>query len=289
MAAALALAASLVGAAALVEHGPPPTAAERPLAGALATVRANRGTTGLFGVALARYAILGALDVLLVVLAFEALDLGSGGVGILNALLGAGALASMAVATVVVRRARLAPWLAIGLLAAALLCACCSAPRPRCRSTVVVLPLLGLCAALFDGIGRMLLQRSVDPAALASLFALVELVGGIGLLLGSVLAQVVVAVADVHVGARGPRRPAGADPRRVGSGGVARRRHRRRPRGGDEPAPDAPDVRAAPADQPRGAGPHGRGPALPGRRGDRPPGRPRRRGSTPWSVARSMW
>jgi hypothetical protein len=194
---AVALAASVIGSA-VVEHGPPAAGRERPLSEAFATVRANRGATGLFGVALARYAILGALDVLLVVLAFEALDLGSGGVGVLNALVGAGAFASMAVATVVVRQARLAPSLAVGLSVAALLCVVLGAATSL-PVTVVVLPLLGLCAALFDGISRMLLQRSAEPQALASLFALIELVGGIGLLLGSGLAQVVVAVADVHV------------------------------------------------------------------------------------------
>ncbi|WP_426570812.1 cyclic nucleotide-binding domain-containing protein [Aquihabitans sp. McL0605] len=196
VAAAAALAISLVGTTA-AGAGPPPASADRPLAEAIATVRANRGTTGLFGVALAYYVILGALDVLLVVLAFEALDLGSGGVGVLNALVGAGALASMVVATVVVRRTRLAPSLALGLLAAAVLCVILGVATSR-PVAVVVLPLLGLVAALCDGIGRMLLQRSADPRALASLFALVELVGGVGMLLGSGLAQIVVAVGDVH-------------------------------------------------------------------------------------------
>jgi MFS family permease len=102
------------------------------------------------------------------------------------------------VATAVVRRSRLAPSLAVGLLAAAVLCVVLGVATSL-PVTIVVLPLLGLCAALFDGIGRMLLQRSADPAALAGLFALVELVGGVGMLLGSGLAQIVVAVADVHV------------------------------------------------------------------------------------------
>lgn len=195
-AAGVALLVSVVGSA-VVDHAPA-AGADRPLAAALATVRASRGTTGLFGVALARYAILGALDVLLVVLAFEALGLGSGGVGALNALLGAGAVASMAVANVVVRRARLAPSLAIGLLVAALLCLLLAAAT-ELAVAVVVLPVLGLCAALLDGISRMLLQRSAEPRALASLFALIELVGGVGMLVGSGLAQIVVAVADVHV------------------------------------------------------------------------------------------
>lgn len=178
--------------------GPPPARVDRPLASVVATVRADRAITGLLGVAVARYAILGALDVLLVVLAFESLDLGSGGVGVLNALVGAGALASMGVATVVVRRSRLAPSLAIGLVLASVLFVTLALLTSR-PVAFVVLPLVGLLAALLDGLGRMLLQRSADPRSLASLFALVELVGGAAMVLGSGLAQVLVAVGDVHL------------------------------------------------------------------------------------------
>jgi hypothetical protein len=41
---------------------------------------------------------------------------------------------------------------------------------------------------LVDGLGRILLQRSADPRQLGSVFVLVELVGGVGLLVGSGLA-----------------------------------------------------------------------------------------------------
>ena len=43
----------------------------------------------------------------------------------------------------------------------------------------------------------MLLQRSADPSLLGSMFALIELIGGIGLLVGSGLVQVLVAVGDI--------------------------------------------------------------------------------------------
>jgi hypothetical protein len=52
---------------------------------------------------------------------------------------------------------------------------------------------------LVDSLGRMLLQRSADPRALGSMFAMVEIVGGVGLLVGSGLVQVLIAVGDVHL------------------------------------------------------------------------------------------
>ena len=193
-----ALTASLPGSG----EGPPPSRVQRPLATVVTAVRASRGTVGLLGVSAARYAILGALDVLLVVLAYESLDLGSGGVGVLNALLGVGALASMGVVSLVVRRSRLAPSLAIGMVLAGLLFVALAAATSRPVAFVAV-PLIGLLAALFDGLGRMLLQRSTDPRSLASLFALVELVGGAAMLVGSGLAQLLIAVGDVHLALAG--------------------------------------------------------------------------------------
>ena len=60
------------------------------LADAVDLLRRRPWVVGVLGVALARYTVLGALDVLLVVLAFGELDLGSTGAGVLNALVGPG-------------------------------------------------------------------------------------------------------------------------------------------------------------------------------------------------------
>lgn len=168
------------------------------MADAVRVVRGRPWALGVLGVSLARYLILGALDVLLVVLAYDALDLDGSGAGLLNALVGGGALASTAVAAMVVRRARLAPWLAAGLSVAALLSVVLGAATTL-PVALVALPLLGLGASLIDGLGRMLLQRSADPRQLGSVFALIELVGGVGLILGSLLAQILVAIGDVHL------------------------------------------------------------------------------------------
>jgi hypothetical protein len=168
------------------------------LAGALNTLRTRPWTIGVLGVVTARSAIVGFFDVLLVVLAFDELDLGKGGPGLLNALVGGGALLSSLVAAAIVRRTRLAPWLAIGLGLAAALCIALGL-APELGVAIVVLPLVGITATLLYSLGTMLLQRSGDPRVLGSLFAMIELVGGIGLLVGSGLAQVFIAVGDVQL------------------------------------------------------------------------------------------
>jgi MFS family permease len=198
----VALLVSMIGARA----GPPPAEhAWRPgpvLSGAMATLRRRPWTRGVLAVVLARSAILGACDVLLVVLAFDEFDLDASGAGLLNALVGAGAVISAVVATLVVRRTHLAPWLNIGLAVSAAVFLLLGAVT-ELPVAIATLPLLGLAASLLDGLARMLLQRSADPRLLGSMFALIELVGGIGLLVGSGVAQGLVAVADIHVALHG--------------------------------------------------------------------------------------
>jgi MFS family permease len=102
----------------------------------------------------------------------------------------------------VVRRRVLAPWLAVGLAVAA---ACCLLLgfETELAVAVVVLPVVGVSVALLFNLSRMLLQRSADPRLLGSLFSLVELVGGVGLLLGSGIAQLLLAVGDEQLALTG--------------------------------------------------------------------------------------
>jgi hypothetical protein len=161
-------------------------------------MRSRPWTIGVLGVIAARNAVIGFLDVVLVVLAFEELDLGPGGPGVLSALVGGGALLSSLVTTGVVRRTRLGPWLGVGLGLAGALCLVLGLVT-ELAVALVVLPLLGLTSYLIYALGTMLLQRSADPRVLGSLFAMIELVGGVGLLLGSGLAQLLIAVGDVDL------------------------------------------------------------------------------------------
>lgn len=177
-----------------VQHATPP---RRVLRAALAELRRRPWSIGVLGVASARNLVIGALDVLLVVVALESLDLGDGGPGVLTALVGAGALSSALVTTVVVRRRRLSPALLGGLAACTVLCVALGVWLST-PVVVVVLPLIGICLSSMDNLSRILLQRSTDPRHLGPMFACVGLVAGAGQLLGSVIAQVAVAVGGPH-------------------------------------------------------------------------------------------
>ena len=73
---------------------------------ALARERLPRLSVGLLTV---QYLMVGVLDVLLVVLAFEVLDLGSSGVGLLNSAVGAGAIGGSALTVLLVGRRLVVP------------------------------------------------------------------------------------------------------------------------------------------------------------------------------------
>ena len=160
-------------------------------------IRSRPWSIGVLGVASARNIVVGAFDVLLVILALKTLDLGDGGPGLLSALVGTGALVSTFVTTVVVRRSRLRPALLIALVCAAALCVSLGLVTEM-GVAVVVLPLMGVCLSSMDNLSRMLLQRSTDPRRLGPLFAILGLVSGAAQLVGSVIAQVLLAVADLE-------------------------------------------------------------------------------------------
>ena len=74
----------------------------------------------LVGVVGSQYVLVGALDVLYVVLAITTLGIGESGAGYLNAAFGAGGVIGVAVTAALVARRRLAPALVAGIVAAAL-------------------------------------------------------------------------------------------------------------------------------------------------------------------------
>ncbi|CAN5557924.1 hypothetical protein BH10ACT2_BH10ACT2_19040 [soil metagenome] len=141
--------------------------------------------------------LIGALDLITVVLAFELFDLGSSGPGILVAVFGAGALLGGASTTALVARKRLAPLLLVALL---VMSACCALLGGVATLTMalIVLPAAGLSRAILDVTGRMLMQRVAPQQALASIFAVQESLALIGCAFGSIVAQVVIAIAGVR-------------------------------------------------------------------------------------------
>jgi hypothetical protein len=161
------------------------------LGSGVTALRRRPRNVAVVAVVWARYLLIGALDVLVVVIAFDRLDLGTGGAGLLGALVGAGAAASIPVTRAVAGRANLTSALAIGLAIAGMSCIALGAAVPDIV-VYAALPVVGLCASSLNNLGRILLQRSADPRELGAVFAFVELVAGLGLLIGSGLALVLV-------------------------------------------------------------------------------------------------
>jgi hypothetical protein len=170
----------------------------RVLREAIGELRQRRWAIGVIGVSSARNLVVGALDVLLVVIALRALEMGERGPGLLTSLVGAGALASTLVVTVVVRRPHLRTVLLAALAIAALACVALGV-RTETGVVYVLLPLLGVVLSLLDNVSRIVLQRSTHPTSLGPLFACLGLVSGLGQLAGSAVAQVLLAVFDLDV------------------------------------------------------------------------------------------
>lgn len=157
----------------------------------------RKGALQLLSMLGGQYVLIGALDLLYVVLATEEFGLGSSGPGILAAAFGVGALLGGAASTVLVARKRLAPLLMLSLLGISGSLALI-AGFTTFAVALLVLPVVGLSRAVLDLAGRMLMQRAAPQDALASIFATMESLALIAAILGSLVAQVVIAVAGVR-------------------------------------------------------------------------------------------
>jgi Cyclic nucleotide-binding domain len=132
-----------------------------------------------------QYLMVGVLDVLLVVLAFEVLDIGSSGVGLLNSAVGAGAIAGSALTVLLVGR-RLAVPIVVGFACWGLaLAAVGLVPAPA--ATPVLLAVAGAGGILTEVAGRLLLQRSAPNEVLSRVFGVLEGLSMAAIGLGSVL------------------------------------------------------------------------------------------------------
>jgi hypothetical protein len=149
---------------------------------ALARERLPRLSVGLLSV---QFLMVGVLDVLLVVLAFEVLDLGSSGVGLLNSAVGAGAIGGSALTVLLVGRRLVVPivagfacWgLALGAIGLV----------PARASVPLLLAVAGAGSILTEVAGRLLLQRSASNEVLSRVFGVLEGLSMAAIGLGSVL------------------------------------------------------------------------------------------------------
>jgi len=153
----------------------------------LAGERLPRLSVGLLS---ARYVMLGALDVLLVVLAFEVLDIGSSGVGLLNSALGAGAILGSALTALLVGKRLVVP-IVVGFACWGLaMSAIGLIPTPLVLPALV--GLAGVGGALTGIAGRLLLQRSAPNQALSRVFGVLEGVSMAAIALGSAIAPALI-------------------------------------------------------------------------------------------------
>jgi MFS family permease len=156
------------------------------------TIARDRGQVLLVLILASRFVVFGALDVLLVLMATEALGIAGAGAGFLTAALGFGGLLGGAVTLVLVGRRRLAAW----ILAGAMGTGAAVAIIALVPGVVVILALLaggGIGLACLDVAGRTLLQRIGQREVLAEVFGLVEGFAMIGLAAGSVCASILYA------------------------------------------------------------------------------------------------
>ena len=139
----------------------------------------------------------GALDVLLVVLALDALSLGQSGVGFLNAAIGAGGIAGAMLTVLLIGRARLAGPFGAGLLLwGGALAAIGLLPLPLVA--LLLLALAGMGRVVMDVAGRTLLQRVSPDALLSRVFGVLEGIDNASLALGSILAPALLALAGTR-------------------------------------------------------------------------------------------
>lgn len=151
------------------------------------------GSTAVLAVLVGQYLMVGAFDIIAVVVAGEYLDLGRSGAGVLTAMFGAGSVASTVVAGRAARRRRLATSMIVALAVIAAACLLYGSMIALVTACIAA-PVVGCSRALLDLMARVLLQRSAPPSQLASVFGAIETASGVGLLLGSALAQVLIAV-----------------------------------------------------------------------------------------------
>lgn len=154
--------------------------------GGLAALRADSTTAFLVGLLGSQAVVIGALDVLNVVLAFQIIDTGRSGVAYLNAAFGAGGIVGGVVTVALVGRRRLAP----PMLAGVVVWGGAFAVLGVQTSTVGAFVLLGISGAarsLVDVSGRSLLQRACDPRALGRVFGVLEGLDMAGYAVGSLM------------------------------------------------------------------------------------------------------
>ena len=176
------------------ERGGAPDAAdaERAVLAGIVTIAREPTLRTLVGLYAAQTLVAGALNVLVVVTAFELLDLQAAGVGLLYAAIGVGGLIGGFVALLLAGGGRLARDFAIGLALFGLPLALVGG-APATVLAVVALGVLGIGNSIVDVNALTIMQRAVPDAVLGRALGALDglLLGALGL--GALLAPVLIA------------------------------------------------------------------------------------------------
>lgn len=152
--------------------------------GVLTALRAEPGAATLLGAVSLQYVGMGAIDVLVVVLAIKLLSLGPSGAGYLNAAFGAGGVAGGLIATALIGRHRMMPAFLASALAWGVAFLVLGA-WPTGLGAFVLLAWAGSSRTVLDVSGRTLLQRVVPAEVRGRVFGVLEGCAMFGLALGS--------------------------------------------------------------------------------------------------------
>jgi predicted MFS family arabinose efflux permease len=185
----------------LVDRTPPGARGRAPalrdtlaeLAAGLSALHETRPVRALMLLMGAQYVVIGAFDVLAVVLAIDVLGLGDSGVGYLNAAYGAGAVVGALATVALIGRRRLAPPLLCGVALTGTSFVALGV-FPTVLGAFVLLGLAGAGRIVLDVSGRTLLQRAAPSDFLSRTFGLLEALSMAGLALGSIAVPAAIAV-----------------------------------------------------------------------------------------------
>ena len=139
------------------------------------------------------YVVVGALDLLCVLLALRYLHMGRGGPGLLNSAMGAGGLCAGVFTIFLVGSRRLVSVLTVSVGVALVALALIGAWR-SVALTIALVVVVGIGGSIFDTTGQTLMQRVAPSDSIAGSFSIREALANLGLALGVILVRVVIAL-----------------------------------------------------------------------------------------------
>ncbi len=186
-------------------ESPPPADADdndsggstRRLLRGIKALRKRPGATAVLAVAGGQYVLVGALDLIVVVLAIDRLDMSNAGPGLLATTVGAGGLITTLSSPKLLRHDRLAP-LMIAALGSLIIAALLLGIAPTVLAALLLLAIAGFSRSLLNLTSRLLLQRATPPHLLGTVFGAIELLSGIGMVAGSIVTQLLIAAGGVR-------------------------------------------------------------------------------------------